>query len=124
MSILELFFEFGLQLVGEALVELILHSGAEPFRKSPKPWLAAIGYPIVGFVSGGISKCLFPHHMVAGAVWRWVNLLLTPIAVGLCMSWLGSWHVRRGQQAFGIDSFLYGYLFALCFAYMRFILAK
>ena len=38
------FGELVLQLVGEILLEIGLHSLAEPFRKNPSPWLAAIAY--------------------------------------------------------------------------------
>jgi hypothetical protein len=122
--LVELLLEFIIQVVGEALVELGLHSLAEPFRKPPNPWLAAIGYTIFGAVLGGISVWIVPHHMVAGVAWRWVNLLVTPIAVGLCMSWLGAWRSKRGQEVFRIGRFSYGYLFALSFALVRFAWAE
>ena len=96
--IFELFLEFVLQVVGEALFELGFHSMAEPFRKPPNPWLAAIGYAIFGAILGGVSILLFPHHMVEGEVWRRLNLIVTPIAVGLCMAGLGSWRARRGWE--------------------------
>src|SRR5262249_21727229 len=107
----QLLLEFVIQVVGEALFELGLHAMGEPFRRPPNPWLAAIGYAIFGSIFGGISLLLFSHHMVTGMAWRWVNLLLTPIAVGLCMAWLGSWRARRGEAVFRIDRFSYGYLF-------------
>jgi len=40
--IFELLGEFLLQVVGEALIEIGFHSLAEPFRRPPNPWLAAI----------------------------------------------------------------------------------
>jgi len=118
--IVELLLEFLIQVVGEALFELGLHSMAEPFRRPPNPWLAALGYAIFGLIVGGLSLWPFPQHMVAAPMWRWVNLLTTPVLVGLCMSWLGAWRSRRGQTVFRIDRFAYGYLFALCFAAVRF----
>lgn len=120
----ELLLEFIIQVVGEVLFELGLHSMGEPFRKQPNPWLAAIGYAMFGLILGGISLWLLPHHMVAGVVWRRVNLLITPIAVGLCMSSLGSWRSRQGQTVLRIDRFSYGYLFALSFALVRLAWAK
>lgn len=44
--------EFVLQTVLEALVELGLHSLAEPFRRQPNPWLAGLGYTIFGAAMG------------------------------------------------------------------------
>ena len=121
--ILELFLEFIIQALGEALFELGLHSLSEPFRKPANPWFAAIGYAMFGSIFGGISIWLFPHHMVTANVWRLANLAATPVAVGFCMSWLGAWRSRLGQSLFRIDRFSYGYLFALCFGFVRFIWA-
>jgi len=118
--IFELLLEFAIQFVGEVLFELGLHSMAEPFRKPPNPWFAAIGYSIFGSIFGAISLWFMPNHMVVSIVWRWINLLLTPVAVGFCMALLGSWRSHRGQEVFRIDRFSYGYLFALCFAVVRF----
>jgi hypothetical protein len=118
--IFELLFEFLIQIVGEVLFELGMHSMAEPFRTRPNPWLAAFGYAIFGVILGGLSLWLFPHHMVLSVTWRYLNLVLTPLAVGLCMSWLGSWRARRGQQVLRIDRFSFGCLFALTFALVRF----
>ncbi len=120
----ELLLEFVIQVIGEALFELGFHSMAEPFRKPPNPWLAAMGYALFGLIFGGISLWLFPNHMVAAPVWRWANLLVTPVAVGVCMSWLGSWRTKRGQALLRIDRFSYGYLFALTLALVRFVWAS
>lgn len=121
--LVQLLLEFLIQVIGEALLELGLHSMAEPFRKPPKPWLAAVGYAIFGALFGAISIWIFPHHMVASPSLRWVNLLATPLAVGLCMACLGAWRSSRGQSVLRIDRFSYGYLFALCFAAIRLVWA-
>lgn len=115
----ELMAEFVLQVIGEALVELGLHSMGEPFRRPPNPWLAAIGYAIFGALLGGLSLLAFPEHFVHGT-WRWVHLLVTPIAVGLVMVLMGAWRARRGQPRLRIDRFACGYLFALALALVRF----
>jgi hypothetical protein len=120
---LELIFEFAIQLAGEVLVELGLHSVAEPFQRKPNPWLAAIGYGGIGAVLGGISLAIFPNNFVAES-WRVANLLLTPIAVGIAMTALGYWRSNRGDAVLRIDKFFYGYLFALALALVRFYWAK
>ena len=121
--LIELLLEFLIQVIAEALLELGLHAMVEPFHKPPSPWLAAIGYANFGLIFGGASLWLFPHNAVSGETWRWINLLLTPIAVGLCMSWMGAWRAKRAQTLFRIDRFSYGYLFALGFALTRFFWA-
>ena len=115
--------EFLLQLVGEALIEIGFHSLAEPFRRPPNPWLAAIGYALFGAALGGLSLLLFPNNLVQGAL-RVVNLVATPVAVGCVLAGIGAWRARRGQSVLRIDRFSYGYLFALSVALIRFYFAS
>jgi hypothetical protein len=117
--IFELLGEFVLQVIGEALVEIGFHSLAAPFRGPPNPWLAGIGYALLGAILGGVSLLAFPDNLVPGA-WRVANLVATPIAVGAVMALIGAWRARRGQQVLRIDRFAYGYLFALSIALVRF----
>jgi hypothetical protein len=116
--------EILLQVFLEALVELGLHSVAAPFRKPPNPWLAAIGYAIFGAAAGAVSLLLFPSNFVTGESLRILNLVVTPISVGLLMCVIGAWRIRRGQSVLRIDRFAYGYLFALSLALIRFGFAK
>jgi len=121
--IFEMVGEFLLQAILEGLVELGFHSLAEPFRKPPNPWLAAIGYALFGAVAGGLSLLLFPDHLVSGNL-RLANLVATPIAVGLLMCIMGIWRSRHDQPVLRIDRFAYGYVFALFLALVRFGFAK
>ena len=121
--IFEILGEFLIQVIGEFLVELGLHSLAEPFRKPPNPWLAGLGYLLFGAILGGLSLLVVPHNLVPEA-WRVANLIATPIAVGGMMAALGHWRTRRGQAVYRIDKFLYGFLFALMFAVVRFVFAS
>lgn len=114
--------EFLLQAVGEALLELGFHSLAEPFRRPPKPWLAAIGYALFGAAFGGLSLWVFSNNLVPPP-WRVANLVVTPLAVGGLMVLMGLWRARRGQPILRIDRFFYGYLFALSLALVRFFFA-
>ena len=115
----EVFGEFIVQILLEALAEAGLHAMAEPLRKPPNPWLAALGYLLFGTLVGGASVLVFPHNMVPEP-WRITNLLVTPVAAGVMMSALGAWRERRGQSRIRIDRFSYGYLFAFGLALVRF----
>lgn len=117
--VLEVLGEFLVQVIGEALLELGLHSLTEPFRKLPNPWVAALGYTIFGAIFGGLSLLAFPTNLVPQP-WRVLNLILTPLAVGGTMVLMGIWREKRGQPVLRIDRFAYGYLFALSLALMRF----
>lgn len=118
----EILGEFLLQAFGEALVELGLHSLAEPFQRAPNPWLAAVGYTLFGAALGGLSLLVFPSYLVPPP-WRLANLFLTPFAVGGLMVAMGAWRARRGEDVLRIDRFLYGFLFAAALAAVRYALA-
>lgn len=116
--------EFLFQLAGEVLLEFGFHSLAEPFRKQPSPWLAAFGYAVFGAVAGGLSLLLLSSHLTPAGWPRTLNLMFTPVAVGLAMSLMGAWRARRGEPILRIDRFLYGYVFALALAVVRFNFAQ
>lgn len=116
--------EFLLQLLGEVLLEFGFQSLAEPFRRQPSPWLAALGSAVFGAVAGGLSLLVLDHHLTPAGWPRTLNLMFTPVAVGLAMSFMGAWRARRGQPVMRIDRFLYGYVFALAMAVVRFVFAQ
>jgi hypothetical protein len=112
--------EFLIQIVGEVLIELGLHALKEPFRAEPRPWIAALGYVLIGTAVGGLSLPLLPRHLVPAGPLRVLNLVTSPIAAGVFMSIIGYWRARRGDAVFQIDRFLYGFLFAAAVALVRF----
>ena len=120
--ILEVFGEIFLQFFAEALVEMGFHSFAEPFRRRPNPWLAALGYALFGIIFGALSLLVFPQNLVPA--WRLGNLIIAPFAVGGLMVLIGAWRARREQTLLRIDRFVFAYLFALSFAGVRFCFAQ
>lgn len=121
--IFEVLGEFLLQVIIEALIELGMHSLAEPLKRPPNPWLAGLGYALFGAIAGGLSLLVFPMHMVSG-VWRTLSLIVAPIGAGFFMCLMGRWRTRRGQELLRIDHFAYGYAFALSLALIRFFYAQ
>ncbi len=118
--LVEVLGEILLQAFGEALFEIGLHSLAEPFKRQPNPWLAALGYALFGVVVGGLSLLVAPSHFVSSGPLRWINLVVTPLAAGGLMVLMGAWRSRRGDPVLRIDKFVYGFLFALAMAAVRF----
>jgi hypothetical protein len=114
-----------LQFFGEALLqavgELIGRSVAEPFRREKpiNPWLAAIGYLIFGAAAGGLSLLFIPTLLISNTDLRMVNIILTPLLMGLLMSQLGQWRRKHDMTTIRLDTFLYGFLFALSMAAVR-----
>jgi hypothetical protein len=119
----ELLFEFlgelVLQVVGELLFEVGLRSLAAPFRKRPNPYLASIGYVLLGALAGGLSLWVFPSLFIASHSGRIANAIVTPFIAGGCMAAIGAWRRRRDQELILLDRFAYGYLFALVMALVR-----
>jgi hypothetical protein len=122
--IIEIFLELGLQIVGEILAELGLQLFSKSERPAPSPWVAAIGYGLLGAIVGAITLWIFPIHFVTSEFWRLVNLFVTPLAAGTCMMLLGTWRAKRGQQVLRIDKFAYGMLFAVCLAGVRYVFGR
>lgn len=121
---MEFIFELILQVVFEAVAELGVRAVGAPFQRRPNPWLAAVGYALLGAVAGGLSWLIFPGLFIAPGSARIANLVLTPIAAGAAMAWLGRWRSRRGQEVIHLDRFAYGYLFALAMAFTRYALGN
>ncbi len=124
LGFLEVFSEFLVQLLLEALVEIGLHAQKKPHRRIHNPWLATLAYTGFGMIIGGVSLLIFPAHLITSDAARFINLFATPVAIGLAMSWLGAWRSRRGQVVLCIDRFACGYAFALALAVVRFIAAE
>jgi hypothetical protein len=119
--LLEIFGEFFLQLFIEALAEAGLHAVADPLRRPVNPWLAALGYALLGVLLGALSLWLFPVHLIGNHTLRYLNLLITPAAVGLAMMALGMWRAQRGQTVVRLDRFTFGFLFAFALGVTRFV---
>jgi hypothetical protein len=119
--LLELFGEFFLQLCIEALAEMGLHAVADPLRRPINPWLAALGYAVFGALLGALSLWLFPVHFIGNHTLRYLNLIITPVAVGLAMMWVGMWRAKRGQPVMRLDRFTFGFLFAFALGVTRFV---
>ena len=118
----ELIGEILLQMFGEVLFELGFRSLAEVLNRKTRrnPVLAAIGYLLWGAIVGGLSLLVFRQSLIHGESFRLTNLIVTPIIAGIAMSALGAYRRKRGQELFRIDSFFYGYLFAVSMAAVRY----
>jgi hypothetical protein len=117
--------ELLLQLIFEALFELGLHTVREPFKRpKPNPWVATVGYVMLGAMAGGISLWIFPASLIPSPAGRIVNLVVTPFVAGGVMAAFGAWRRRRGEELLRLDRFAYGFLFALAMAVVRFSFAR
>ncbi len=115
----ELFGELLLQILFEVLTEIGWHSLGAPFRRSPNPYLATIGYVVFGAIAGVLSLWPVPALLIASPIGRIANLVLTPVIAGAAMAAIGAWRKHRDQQTILLDRFAYGYLFALAMGLVR-----
>ena len=114
--------EFLLQACGELVFEAFWRSLSAPFRRAEAlpPWIATLGYLLYGAAAGLLSLWLVPALFITATWLRIANLLLTPVCAGLLMGWLGAWRQRRSARVIRLDSFFYGFCFALGMALVRF----
>lgn len=119
--LIELLFEFVLQFVLEFLVEALSHK-YERGRIGMHPAIAVSAYAVLGGGLGWVSCQLLPHQLVSFPNAAVVNLIVTPVAVGAALAAVGAWRSRRDMELVLLDKFAYGYVFALAFAVVRFVL--
>jgi hypothetical protein len=125
-SFLGYLLQFILEMLAQAAFELLAEWGvrslAEPFRRPEpaSPLMAATGYLIYGAIAGAFSL-LLPEMFVIAKSLRLANLVITPIACGFMMAWVGRLRERNGAKTVRLDTFLYGYLFALSMAVVRYV---
>ena len=121
-GLIEFLGELLLQACGELIAEAIGHLLKGPFRHSRpiRPRLAAIAYCIFGAAVGAMSLWLVPALLISTHWLRIANLILTPVISGLVMARLGAWRKGRDEETIRLDTFAYGFLFALAMALVRF----
>jgi len=128
---MEFLFEIVLQFAGEILLQLVtqlaielgLHSLGETLKRPKHPIWAMIGFTLWGAIAGGLSLLIFPNSAIAKPAYRYLNLFITPVAVGGVMALIGQTRLRRGQILVRMDRFGYAFTFAFWMAFVRFVWA-
>jgi hypothetical protein len=120
--LMEVLFEVAL----ESIVALIARSARTVLAESNpiRPILAGAGYALFGAAVGAASVGIHPHPLFHPSRFHGVSLLVSPVVTGLVMSQVGSVLRRNGKRTVRIESFGYGFLFALGWAIIRFIFAR
>lgn len=116
----EIFTEFLLQIVFQAIAEAGLHALAGTFKRQRNPISSAIGVMLLGFVAGVVSLFIFPHSFIKSAKYQLINLLVTPVAAGGVMVLIAKQREKRGQRLVLLDKFNYAFVFAFIMALVRF----
>jgi len=121
--LLEIFFEAAFEFVAEAMTDLILRGLVAVFDTSEftNPFVAYAGYVFLGGVSGGFSLLIFPRPLVHPSRIPGMSLLVSPLITGLAMWVLGAMVRKHGKKVMRIESFGYGFAFALGMALVRYV---
>ena len=119
--ILEPILEALIEYVFGTILGFLLRALGEVFKTEiESPAVAAFGYVLFGVLSGYISLIFFPYRIVHRSKIPGISLVISPVLVGLMMSLTGSILRRREKRVIRIESFAYGFAFALGMALVRF----
>lgn len=131
-ELLEIILGVILEAFGELLIELAAAAVADvlsrTFRRSligfhrMGPAVSGLIFALLGAGAGLFSLAAFAHPIFGTRGFHGVSLLISPIAAGLGMSLFGSMLQRRGVWRTRIETFRYGFIFALAMAIVRFAL--
>lgn len=114
--------EFLVEVFFSLLVDLGFHSlkQATAPREDRNPIFAAIGYALLGSIAGGISLLIFPNSLARSENFHGLSLFISPVLTGLAMAGLGWFLERSDKRRLRLDSFVFGFIFALPLALVRF----
>ncbi len=114
--------ELGGPLIFELLAELGLRSAASALghEKEIHPFFTLIGYIVLALICASISIAIHRGHYIKDVNLQYLHLAISPILVGLIMKYRGKFLQSKEKKAIRLDSFLYGYAFALTFSLVRF----
>ena len=119
----EFFIEFVLQIVLEVLLEVGLHklSVTSWERKTINATFAVLTYFVLGFLVGCFSIVVFPRSFIRTSRLHGISLIITPTLAGLVMWGIGWLRARQGSSRIRLDTFAFGFIFALGMSLVRFL---
>jgi len=119
----EFFIEFVLQIVLEVLLEVGLHklSVTSWERKAINATFAVLTYFALGFLVGCFSIVVFPRSFIRTSRLHGISLIITPTLAGLVMWGIGWLRARQGSSRIRLDTFAFGFIFALGMSLVRFL---
>jgi len=121
-GIVEIIAEMLFEVFLGAIVDLIVRSIRNLVAGSHTigPVLATVVYLLLGAGLGLLSVFLLPHSLIHRSRFHGLSLVVSPVLTGLAMSQVGRSLRRQGKDSIQIESFGYGFTFALGVAIIRF----
>jgi hypothetical protein len=120
--LLEVFFQVVLEAAAALVMRFIRTLVQGTHALSPSMAIAA--YFLAGIACGGVSVLVFPHHLIHPSRIHGISLLISPLVTGFVMSLVGAVRRRRGKETVRIESFGYGFTFALGMAVIRLLFVR
>ncbi len=112
--LVELFLQFFLEVLADAIWRRL----PEPARLGIKALLSAVLAALLAW----LSAVLAPAPLFAGEALRIAYLIVAPGIIGLGMSWIGRFFVKKEKSRSTLEAFGFGWLFAFSFALTRYLL--
>jgi hypothetical protein len=122
------------EILAEALLEILLGLVAALLSRAIRKFFVTsrrfrrvpttLAFAVVGIAAGFLSMSVFPQPLVHPSRFHGVSLLISPVITGLAMAFIGHIAQKRGRESVQIESFGYGFVFALAIAVVRFFLVK
>jgi len=128
--LLELLFEFLLQVVLEACGEFLLTLGVESIGHALKgtreasPTLAIVGAAIIGAVCGGTSYAVFRQPILRPGQFPGLSLVVAPLVSGALMRVVGDNRRAAGKDTTILATFWGAAIFGFTMAAARFLLIR
>jgi len=131
-AIAELLLEVFFELIAAAVFDLVsrallgLFTGLSDAMKDNKV-LTAFMYGVLGVLAGALSLPVLPHpliHREHPIGFRGISLLISPIVAGFVLSSVGAVMRKWGKKVTPVETFGYGFAFALGMALIRFFFAR
>jgi len=131
-AIAELLLEVFLEVIAAAVLDLASRALLDLFTGLAKAIkdsrvLTGFMYTLLGVLAGALSLVVLPHpliHREHPIRFHGISLLISPIIAGLVLSSVGAVMRRWGKKVTPVETFGYGFAFALGMALIRFFFAK
>ena len=131
-AIAELLLEAFLEIIAAVVVDVVsaafldLFTGLKEAIQGSRV-LTGFMYGLLGMLTGALSLLVLPHRVVHRERpfgFHGISLLISPIIAGLVLSCVGGVMRKWGKKVTPVETFGYGFAFALGMAVIRFLLAQ
>lgn len=132
VAIAELFLEAFIEIIAAVVVDIVstavldLFTGLKEAIQGSRV-LTGFIYALLGVLAGALSLLVLPHRLIHPERpfgFHGISLLISPIVAGLVLSSVGRILRRWGGKVTPVETFGYGFAFALGMALVRFLFAQ